>query len=394
MEYRPARTRKVGVIQEHPGWITVYGAVDDRDACREVLKRWLRRRAREALVPWLGRLAEEGGFRFAEAVIRGQKTRWASCSAGGTISLSFKLLFLEREEVRCVLLHELCHTRCMNHSPRFWQLLSRHEPDVQGIHKGMRDGWKRVPAWVEEPPGNETGIRDRPPPMPRPVRHRAGRSSAGCGARIFGAGITRHMRRKPMLTREAISDKALRMRFRGCGLHHGGALRIPAGAPRRAAGGVRLGDPVGPGSDRRDRPANGPPRGESDHRPDRTLLPGGLPPVAGAPLRPLLSRRRPDDREPPGEEGQGLPLLSPGRGDRFQGSLSPPPSAGGGAGGSGDVRQELPLLFPEGGRRRVLGYPHRPGRRSGLRPGRAHPRGRLPRLVPERLHRRLSHRAP
>ena len=41
VEYRPARTRKVGVIQEHPGWITVYGAVDDRDACREVLKQWL-----------------------------------------------------------------------------------------------------------------------------------------------------------------------------------------------------------------------------------------------------------------------------------------------------------------------------------------------------------------
>ena len=157
VEYRPARTRKVGVIQEHPGWITVYGAVDDRDACREVLKQWLRRRAREVLVPWLDHLAEEGGFRFAEAVIRGQKTRWASCSACGTISLSFKLLFLERGEVRCVLLHELCHTRWMNHSPRFWQLLSRHEPACEILRRGMRDGWRRVPAWVEEPPENERG---------------------------------------------------------------------------------------------------------------------------------------------------------------------------------------------------------------------------------------------
>ena len=126
VEYRPARTRKVGAIQEQPDRITVYGAVDDRDACCEVLKAWLCRRAREALVPWLGRLAAEGGFRFTEAVIRGQKTRWASCSSAGTISLSFKLLFLEREEVRCVLLHELCHTQCMNHSPRFLQLLNGH----------------------------------------------------------------------------------------------------------------------------------------------------------------------------------------------------------------------------------------------------------------------------
>jgi predicted metal-dependent hydrolase len=157
VEYRPARTRKIGVIQEQPGRITVYGAVDDRGACREVLKRWLCQRAREALVPWLVRLAAEGGFRFAEAVIRGQKTRWASCSAAGTISLSFKLLFLEREEVRCILLHELCHTQCMNHSPRFWQLLSRHEPACKVLRNGMRDGWRRVPTWVEEPPGNERG---------------------------------------------------------------------------------------------------------------------------------------------------------------------------------------------------------------------------------------------
>ena len=157
VEYRPARTRKVGVIQEPPDRIAVYGAVDDRTACREVLKAWLCRRAREALVPWLGRLAAEGGFRFAEAVIRGQKTRWASCSAAGTISLSFKLLFLESEEVRCVLLHELCHTQCMNHSPRFWRLLSRYEPQCRDIHKRMRDGWKRVPAWVEVSPEKGRG---------------------------------------------------------------------------------------------------------------------------------------------------------------------------------------------------------------------------------------------
>jgi hypothetical protein len=157
VEYRPARTRKVGVIQEQPDRITVYGAVDDRGACREVLKGWLCRRAREALVPWLGQLASEGGFRFAEAIIRGQKTRWASCSSAGMISLSFKLLFLHREEVRCVLLHELCHTQCMNHSLRFWQLLNRYEPECRDIHKRMRDGWKRVPAWVEEAPGKKRG---------------------------------------------------------------------------------------------------------------------------------------------------------------------------------------------------------------------------------------------
>ena len=153
IEYRLAKTRRIGVIGERPGWLTVYGAVGDAWRCREALRRWLHLRTRQELVPWLGRLAAENGFRFGEARIRGPKTRWASCSARKTINLSYKLLFLDRDAVRCILLHELCHTVFMNHSSRFWELLGRFEPAYKAIHKRMRDGWKRVPAWVEEGAG-------------------------------------------------------------------------------------------------------------------------------------------------------------------------------------------------------------------------------------------------
>ena len=153
IEYLPTNTRAVGALIDRPGWVTVYGAVHDHDSCREALKRWLRLRTREELAPWLDRLATENGFRFREALIRGQRTRWASCSVNGVISLSYKLLFLERHWVRCILLHELCHTVCMNHSPRFWALLGRHEPECREIQRRMRDSWKRVPAWVEERAG-------------------------------------------------------------------------------------------------------------------------------------------------------------------------------------------------------------------------------------------------
>jgi predicted metal-dependent hydrolase len=156
IEYLPTKTRRIGVMMEQPGRLTVYGAVADHDACRAVLKRWLRRRTREELGPWLARLAEQGGFTFNEVLVRGQKTRWASCSSKGTISLSYKLLFLDRHSVRYVLFHELCHTVCMNHSLRFWTLLSRFEPECKALRKRMRTDWKQVPAWVE----------DRAPTMP------------------------------------------------------------------------------------------------------------------------------------------------------------------------------------------------------------------------------------
>jgi predicted metal-dependent hydrolase len=155
VDYQPAKTRTVGVIVDQPGRIVVYGAVHDCDACRGALKLWLQRRTREELVPLLARLAEENGFTFGEVFIRGQKTRWASCSSRGTISLSFKLLFLDRDAVRCVLLHELCHTVLMNHSSRFWTLLGGFEPAYKAITKRMREGWKQVPAWVELRAGHD-----------------------------------------------------------------------------------------------------------------------------------------------------------------------------------------------------------------------------------------------
>jgi len=147
--YLPSTTRRIGVMEE-PGRLTVYGAVDDPAACRAVLKKWLRRRAREALVPLLGELARQGGFTFNDVLVRGQKTRWASCSSGGTISLSYKLLFLDRQSVRCILLHELCHRVHMNHSGRFWALLSGFEPECRTLQGRMRANGKRMPAWVED----------------------------------------------------------------------------------------------------------------------------------------------------------------------------------------------------------------------------------------------------
>jgi predicted metal-dependent hydrolase len=157
IEYLPTNTRKIGVLVEQPGRLTLYGAVADHDACRSVLKQWLKRRTREELVPLLAVLAKRDGFTFGEVLVRGQKTRWASCSSKGTIALSYKLLFLERHLVRYVLLHELCHTVCMNHSPRFWTLLSRFEPECKALRRRLREDWKRVPAWVEA--SGKGGIR-------------------------------------------------------------------------------------------------------------------------------------------------------------------------------------------------------------------------------------------
>lgn len=65
-------------------------------------------------------------MRPRRVAIRDTRSRWGSCSATGTISLSWRLAFAPAEIMRYVIIHECCHLEQMNHSPAFWALVARH----------------------------------------------------------------------------------------------------------------------------------------------------------------------------------------------------------------------------------------------------------------------------
>lgn len=115
---------------------------------RRALRAWLVEEARLAFEPWLASVAGTCGLRYQRLQLRRQRTRWGSCSRAGTISLNVSLLFQPPPVVRYLLVHELCHTRHMNHSPRFWALVGEHEPDYEQLDRALTRGWRHVPGWV------------------------------------------------------------------------------------------------------------------------------------------------------------------------------------------------------------------------------------------------------
>ena len=115
---------------------------------RHALQRFTMRMAHSMLVPQLGRLAAESGLQYSTAQIRRQRTRWGSCSRRGTISLNACLMFQPPDVVRYLLLHELAHTRHMNHSRRFWALVEHLEPHWRELDARLSQGWREVPGWV------------------------------------------------------------------------------------------------------------------------------------------------------------------------------------------------------------------------------------------------------
>lgn len=114
----------------------------------DLLRQWVREVARRRFGPWLHALAVEHGFSYRRCVVRTQRTRWGSCSAKGVISCNANLLFLPRELARHVLLHELCHTVHLDHSPRFHALLASVDPEGSRWREALRSGWSHVPMWA------------------------------------------------------------------------------------------------------------------------------------------------------------------------------------------------------------------------------------------------------
>jgi predicted metal-dependent hydrolase len=115
---------------------------------RVVLRKWLTDKAATHLVPALRKLSQDLNLPFKEVSIRGQKTRWGSCSSDKNISLNRKLLFLPPPLVRYLFVHELCHTVHLNHSRRYWQMVKSIEPQFQELDNQLRHAAKYVPLWA------------------------------------------------------------------------------------------------------------------------------------------------------------------------------------------------------------------------------------------------------
>lgn len=141
-------TKPVLVREMPDATLLVQGSIGDAVAWPTAFKKWLTQRAKENLIPWLKRVSDETKLPYSTVTIRQQQTRWGSCSSRGSISLNARLLFLPPELVTYVLVHELCHTRHLNHSPRFWRLVESYLPDYRQSDRQLRNAGRHMPGWL------------------------------------------------------------------------------------------------------------------------------------------------------------------------------------------------------------------------------------------------------
>jgi len=86
---------------------------------------FMRKEAKRLFPNRTKQLADKYGFTFSEVKIQSSKTRWGSCSGLKSINLSLYLMLLPAHLVDYVILHELCHTKEMNHGENFWRWMNK-----------------------------------------------------------------------------------------------------------------------------------------------------------------------------------------------------------------------------------------------------------------------------
>ena len=112
---------------------------------RGLLESWYRREAAGRLAARIEHFSPRLGVRPAKLTIRGQRSRWGSCSGTGTVSLNWRLMMVPGALADYVVVHELCHLRHMDHSPQFWAMVSSAIPDFRECRRRLNTLQRNLP---------------------------------------------------------------------------------------------------------------------------------------------------------------------------------------------------------------------------------------------------------
>lgn len=124
-----------GTVWEEDGELHVAGHAEH--VSRRV-RDWLIRTARTEFTAQVEAMAARVGRRPGRISIRDAKSRWGSCTSGGNLTLSWRVLLAPDSVSRYLVAHEVAHLVHMNHGAEFWALVRRLDPDMDAARRWLR----------------------------------------------------------------------------------------------------------------------------------------------------------------------------------------------------------------------------------------------------------------
>jgi Predicted metal-dependent hydrolase len=113
-----------------------------KDEINIIFDAWLKHLAKKYITARTRQFSIRYGFNIGKVIIRGQKSRWGSCSARRNLSFNYKLMKYREEVIDYVIIHEMCHLKEMNHSKKFWALVENLCPNFKSLKKELKSPQK------------------------------------------------------------------------------------------------------------------------------------------------------------------------------------------------------------------------------------------------------------
>jgi len=128
IEIFPKRFLKPRVVIEN-STITIYLSESQKESqAKELLEKFLIEFARKYITNKANKFSKDFDFKFNKIAIKEQKSRWGSCSSLNNLNFNWRLIFAIPEVIDYVIIHELAHTKQMNHSSAFWSVVEQCMP--------------------------------------------------------------------------------------------------------------------------------------------------------------------------------------------------------------------------------------------------------------------------
>lgn len=158
-----------GVWREN-NYLNVSGATDHLS---RRIHDWFKDEARRFITPIAHSYAEKLDRTVTNISIKDTRSRWGSCSLGGRLSFSWRLIMTPTAVTKYVIAHEVSHLCELNHSERFWntvdQLIDDRRAQTQwlkehggDLHRYGLNEWKNNPNGLQSPSYALHGIQSTP----------------------------------------------------------------------------------------------------------------------------------------------------------------------------------------------------------------------------------------
>ncbi|MEK7309241.1 MAG: SprT family zinc-dependent metalloprotease [Planctomycetota bacterium] len=114
-------------------------AQDCQSRAEQEFIKWYKEQARAGITERVNLYSSQTGLRYKQIKISSARKRWGSCSRGGNLNFSWRLIMAPPAVIDYVVAHEVAHLEHKNHSRNFWNKVMALNPDYKQRRRWLRE---------------------------------------------------------------------------------------------------------------------------------------------------------------------------------------------------------------------------------------------------------------